>query len=389
MKQLWIFLFFTQMFYASDAIHLKGDIGTEYISYNHSENDVVMSGKSELTAKNESFALRTGVDFFYSQQYKDKRKIYLNELYGTYEKDAYKLQLGKILTYWGELEGNNLTDVFNPKNSMLDFFDKGEKRGAWSLFLTAFEENKNIELGIKFYEEDNAYVDKESPYNILPLSYKNTLQIHNRYDPTVHLKFSFSTDENIESESSIILQKGYDNKRYFAPINSGQIAQYAYKANKIMFLSNILFNDIIFKVEGAYTDVMNENRMSDYRQFGIGLEKGFYDFNGMDITLYTEYYAYDYLDDTKPKHVDVSELYDNDIFMALRFTLNDTRDSEFKIGFLKDLTCYESLTKAEVKSRVSDSLVLSAEALHFSKHFETYKPLANHTRFKLAVKYFF
>ncbi|MCB4746011.1 MAG: hypothetical protein LGB68_02485 [Sulfurovum sp.] len=389
MKWLFGIVVSLQLCFANEHIEFRGDIGIKTISYNDNKNDLLSVGKSIVTFKKELFELHTEVDFFYSQKYKDKKEVYFNELYMTWHDDMYAIKIGKQLTFWGELEGYNITDVINPKNSMLDIFDKSEKKGVWALMVNAFEENKNVELGIKVHEEDNKYVDDTSSYYFLPLAYTSNLQIKNRYSPTVYLKYSFLTDESIESESSIIIQKGYDNKRYFAPISEHKMAQFAYNANKVMFLSNILYQDIFFKFEAAYTDVLDESKMSDYRQLGVGFEKGFYDINGIDITLYTEYYYYDYLNNDKPKYVDISELYDNDIFMALRFTLNDTRDSELKLGFLKDIKNGENITKVEIKSRLADTMVFIAEGLHFSKQFKTYSKLTNHTRMIFGIKYFF
>ncbi|NOZ90485.1 MAG: hypothetical protein GXO60_04265 [Epsilonproteobacteria bacterium] len=381
-------IFFTQIFFANDNIEIKGDIGGDYISYSNSQNDILNRGKAIFDLKKEKWKLNTEIDFFYSQNYKKKRDLYFNELYTTLENREYTFKIGKQVLFWGELEGYNIIDVFNSKNTILDIFDKSQKKGAWSLIAKKFEENSNIEIGTKVYEEDNSYLDNKSPYYFFTLPYNKKLEINNRYSPTTYIKYNFSTDENLESDTNIIFQNGYDNKRYFAPLD-GKITQYAYRVNKIMLSSNIIYNDIIFKIESSYTDIINENKMSNYRQLGFGFENGFYNIDNIDISLYLEYYYYDYLNNHKLKNVDISELYNNDIFMALRFAINNTKDSELKIGFLKDTQNNEIISKLEIKSRLIDSLVLSGEALHFSNDFKTYPKLSNHTRIIMGIKYFF
>ena len=67
--------------------------------------------------------------------------------------------------------------------------------------------------------------------------------------------------------------------------------------------------------------------------------------------------------DDKIKNVDISEIYDNDIFLALKLNFNDVRNSEIKSGILYDMINEEKVFKIEAQSRFIDNLVLSGEYL--------------------------
>jgi len=375
---------------SEENISVKGNVGIEYISYSHAQNDQVIVSKNEFNYKKNDTSFLAKLDFFYSRNFKEKKNIYLNELYVTHSSGDYDFKFGKMLIYWGALEGFNVTDVFNQKNVVLDLFDKDEKKGSWSALLTKYNDIGSVELGMKFYEPDNRYFDKESPYYLLPVDYSHNLQVsHSPFSPTFHLKYTCTSESILESDTSIIIQHGYDNKRYFKLKSEDALAQYAYKVNKILLSSTAIYEDYIFKFEGAYTDVIDDESISDYGQVTLGLEKNFGDIGYFDTTLYVEYYRYLYMDENKIENIDLSEIYDNDVFLATRIVSNDVSNTEMKLGLLYDLKKNETLYKLEGKSKISDAFIAKLEILHFSHSFENYETLSNHTRVKLSMYYYF
>jgi len=60
---------------------------------------------------------------------------------------------------------------------------------------------------------------------------------------------------------------------------------------------------------------------------------------------------------------DISELYDNDAFLAVKLNLNDVHSSEIKGGVLYDIFNKEEVFKIEAKSRIVEGFVLNAEYL--------------------------
>ncbi len=381
-----VFLFVSSLV----AYEHKFELGVDGMGYSKYTNETVASGSAMLSFSNDFFQTDAKLEFLYSSEYKERRYLLLNELYITKEFDDYALSLGKKIKYWGELEGYNVSDIYNQKNYLKDPFDKTAKYGAMGADITRYFDENSLELGVKFYEDDIIYPQNSTPYSPFPLTYEKKLHLSDkRYTPTLYLSATLVSDEYIDSETKVIFLHGYDTKRDIVFNPTYSLSQYAYRVNKALLLSHIIYSDIIFKTEFAYTDVIDYTPMSDYTQLGIGIEKSFYDLKKTDVTLYTEYYRYIYTDNKKVKNVDISEVYDNDLFLALRINFNDVRSSELKLGVLEDLRKNERIFKAEAQSRVFDSFVFHAEYLHVvSNNTDTLlSEFDDSSRFVLGVKY--
>jgi hypothetical protein len=387
MKIILFFVFFVSTLVAYEQ---KFELGIDGIGYSKYSNGMLANGSAKISFSNELFQTDAKLEFLYSSKYKERRYLLLNELYITKEFDDYIVSLGKKIKYWGEMEGYNLADIYNQKNYLQDPFDKNAKYGAIGADITRYFDENSLELGVKFYEDDISYPQGLTPYSPFPISYDKRLELSNqRYTPTVYVSANIVSDTSIDSETKVILLHGYDTKRNIILNANFSLSQYAYRVNKALLLSHIIYADTIFKTELSYTDVIDYAPMSDYTQLSFGVEKSFYEIAKTDITLYTEYYRYIYKDNTKINNVDISEIYDNDLFLALRINFNDVRSSELKVGFLEDMTKNERILKAEVSSRVFDSFVLHGEYLYIVSHTADtlLSQFDNSSRFILGMKY--
>ena len=369
----------------------KSNISFNYINYNNFSNESLISGDTKLKYTNDNFEVVSNIEYLYSDKYLEKRYITLNEFYISKDYDEYSFTFGKIIKFNGELEGYNITDIFNQKNYLADPFDKSKKIGSWSFISTKYFDDDSLELGVKFYEEDVKYPSNNSPYFPFSSNYDENLKLSNsQYKPTISLQYNFSSNEDIQSETKLILIKGYDNKRYFIPNNLSTLNQYAYEVNKFLVLSNILYEDYIFKFESSYTDIVDDKNIANYSQISLGFEKSFYDIKDIDLTFYSEYYKYIYDQNNKIQNIDIGEIYNNDIFLAFRLNFNDTQSSELKSGILYDLSNYETIYKVELKSRIKDNLVLNIELLDISSKENTVLTyIGNHTRAMVGLTYTF
>ena len=316
-----------------EALEYNSNISVEKLNHSTLTNELIVYGDTKLKLENDIFSTNATVEYLYSFEYKKRRYIKLNELYITKDFEDYSLSLGKVIKYWGELEGYNIADVYNQKNLTFDPFDKDAKLGSVGFDIKRYYDHSSLEFGVK--DEDH---DK----------------------PSFYFVYNFTTDEFVESENRFIIIDGYDDK--------------------FMFLSNLLYDDFIFKCETSYTVVASEKKVSDFLQLSFGVEKSFYDVLSSDITLYLEYYNYHYMQDYKLKNTDISTLYDNDIFLAFKLNLNDVQDSELKSGVFYDAKTSQKMYKVEFKSRIVDNLVLNAEFLKY---------LQDYDRFSLGFTYSF
>ena len=373
------------------AIEHKSGVEIKYLNYEKYKSELVLQGETSLNFENEIFTTDLKVEYLYSNEYKDRRYIMLNELYLSKEYEDYSFVFGKTIKYWGELEGFNIADVYNQKNYLLDPFNMSDKLGAIGLSAKKYFDADSLEFIVKFYEQDIEYPSAGSPYIPFPLNYSKELELSDkRYTPSVYMVYNLISDETLDSDTKLILMHGYDNKRYFIAPSQTRLSQYAYRVNKFLLTSNILYRNTIFKCEASYTDIINDEKMSDYTQLSFGLEKSFYDIASTDLGVYIEYYRYTYIQDNKIENVDIFEIYNNDVFSALKLNFNDVRSSELKAGVLYDLDNSERVFKLEAKSRIIDGLILNAEYLQIVSSENTLlSSIGDSTRFSLGLRYTF
>lgn len=367
----------------------SSDISMKYLTYDNFNDEVAIEGNLKLKLNNELFETVMQVEYLYSDYYTNRRYLLLNEFYITNDYNDYRFVFGKTIKYWGKLEGFNIADVYNQKNYLKDPFNKSEKLGSIGFnFWKYFDEN-SIEFGAKIYEQDVNYPSKNSPYSPLTLAYNKELKLsEQRYTPTVYLNYNFNS---IDSENNIIFIHGYDNKRYFIPMTENILSQYAYIVNKFLFLSNFIYKDIILKSELGYTSIVNDKNISDYTQLSFGIEKSFYIADNT-FGAYIEYYKYIYMQDGKIKNVDISEIYDDDVFLALKTNFNDVRDSEVKAGVLYDTKHQEKVFKVQAKSRIINGLIFNLEYLQIASSKNKITPLSiikDSTRVLVELSYSF
>jgi len=371
------------------AFEHKFEFGIDGMGYSKYSNEMLANGSAKISFSNDLFQTDAKLEFLYSSEYKERRYLLLNELYVSKEFDDYVISLGKKIKYWGEMEGYNVADIYNQKNYLKDPFDKNAKYGAIGADIIQYFDENSLELGVKFYEEDISYPQGVTPYSPFPTSYDKRLQLSNKRSPTVYVSANVVSDTSIDSETKVILLHGYDTKRNIVVNSMHSLSQYAYRVNKALLLSHVIYADTIFKTELSCTNVIDDNPMSDYTQLSFGVEKSFYEIATTDVTLYSEYYRYIYADNTKVKNVDISEVYDDDLFFALRISFNDVRSSELKCGILQDLKKNERILKAEVNSRIFDIFMLHGEYLHIVNNTANtlLSKFDNSSRFMLGIKY--
>lgn len=333
----------------------RSNIDLKYFTYSNNSDEKLIGGETRVKYDYSDIELNSTLQYMYSSDYNDRRFIEVNELYAK-TKD---LVFGKQIKYFGELEGFNIADTFNTKNYLVDPFDKDAKIGSWGLWNSFYSEDSILELGIKLYEEKQKFPSQEFEDLSLPLPYKGDLKLQNsRYSPSLYALYGFEIQE---FANKVIFMHGYDNKRYFVQ-NVLSLSQYAYKVNKLSTISNTIYNDTLFKFEGSVTDVLDDKNMSDYAQLGMGVEQNYNLPNGLDMDVYGEYYRYFYKD-KKIENVDISEIYDNDLFLAAKFNFNDTAMTELKSGILYDLKTHDTTFKVELKHKLTDDLVVLGEFL--------------------------
>jgi len=326
--------------------------------------------------------------------------IRLDELYGKYNFENDMLMAGRTIRFWGALEVRNIVDGFNPQEMRNDPFET-DKIGVWNLQYTHYTDSGELSVIIKAYEEKQKMAAVPYVYYFFPsfIQYDDTLQTaSSRYRPTIYVSYSGSTDTEYALDYAVILQHGYDSQRYFkadGPLNGQPVSmkQYAYLVNKILTYNTLVIGNTLFKAEALYADVIDDPNISDYAHVGLGVEHTLSQIVGeSDLGLIAEYYYYKTFEGGKYTDLELFEIFQNDLFLGGRYSVNDADDSSIIGGVILDLEYHEQSYYVEYETRIAQlfKLHLDYRYIEPSKHTLTaYRLLGRHQRIGLNLAYYF
>jgi len=348
------------------------------------KNDLTLLGSLEAEYTQDAFraALRVNAQ----QDYYDLRDeaeqngrsfLRVDELYGSYDFGDNRLTAGRSIRFWGALEAHNIVDGFNAVDLRNSPFDR-DKIGAWNAALTHYTDTGSAALIVKFDEADQPMAVEPYAYYFFPpdVRYDSRLRTSgSRNDPTYYLRLGGSTETEYPFDYALILQHGYDSQRYFLPGDpvvtpTGlltysyyvPLAEHAYRVNKAMTYDTLVVGDTLFKVEALYADVLDDEHISDYCHIAAGAEHTLTRvFAEADLGLIAEYYRYETLESDKYTDLDLFELFQNDLFLGLRLSLNDANSASLVGGVIADLEYAEQSYYAEFETRLFDAMKLNID----------------------------
>jgi hypothetical protein len=351
--------------------------------------------------------LKAQADYFdfASSRHNERTYLRLDELYGKYDFLDDQVLLGKNIRFWGALEVRNITDGFNPEELRDDPFDM-DKLGVWNASYSHYTDTGEISLIVKLYEQEREmsglpYVYYYFPARVsgLPYVYKDTLvSEEGQTRPSLYLKYSGTTDTQYPVDYAFIVENGYDSQRYYTatPASDGSkitTQENAYLVNKISTYNTLVVGSTLYKLEALYTDVINSNEISDYYHIGLGVEHtltGVY--KDADLGLISEYYNYRTLESGKRNDLELFELFENDLFLGLRYTLNDGNGANVLAGTILDLQYDEQVYYMEYESRLADVVKLNIDYRYISpspSDLTAFKLMGKHERMSLKLGYYF
>jgi len=341
--------------YASE-FEYKGNIGIEssYIDHNIAgkrDKQNALRAELELKQKISSGQIVFNGKVIVDADDKNRRYFDANDLYYKHNFENSDLLIGRNTRFWGAMEFYNHTDVFNTKDWRDNPFDYDAKIGSNNIAYTQYFENSELALIAKVGQERQHVQDSESINNFLPANYSNDLQTQkDKNRPTLYLKYAGSA-EAMQLDYALIYQNGYDEQRYLAP-KGASLYQNAYLVNKVMGYATLVSGETIYKTELAYTK-SDDKKVSDYSQYSVGLEHTLYGVWGKsDLGLLVEYYKYDAKDNTKLGAKEFGNLFQDDVALGFRLTLNDSSDSDVLGGVSIDQDNHEKIVFIEYNTRL-------------------------------------
>ena len=332
----------------------------------------------------------------------------VDELYMKYDFEDDAIKAGKSIEFWGALEVRNIVDGFNPVDFRNDFYSN-DKYGVYNLQYAHFTQSGEFDAIVKLYEPEQVMAAYPYVYNFFPkfVKYDGSLTAEqSRYRPSVHLKYSGSTDTQYALDYAVVFENGYDSQRYFStdtpenlvPISPtfGQATRFeqaAYLVNKIMTYNTLVIDATLIKLEALYAKVDGDIPVGDYAHLGFGVEhtlENIYESAALGLIL--EYYNYTTFESDKYDDLALFETMQNDLFVGARYSFNDADDSSFIGGGIFDLEYAEESYYLKYESRIAESIKLEAEynlIIPSKNHLTAYKLLGEHERVALNLAYYF
>ena len=366
--------------------------------------------KDDFKIKTKFKAQQDYYDFQGTSEHTDRTYLRLDELYGTLDLEDDQLSFGKNIHFWGALEVRNITNSFNSDELRDDPFNS-DKIGSWNVALNHYTDNGEFSAIVKFYEESRnmsafPYVYYYFPESVpvmpgvnLPLVYDNHLLTkESAYRPSIYFKYSASTDTEYPLDYAVIFENGYDSQRYYttslsANGTSMQTNENAYLVNKLSTFNTLVLGSTLVKLEAVFTDVIDDEEISDYMHVGLGLEYTLSQFYGDgDLGLISEYYYYDTFDSSKRSDLELFELFQNDLFVGLRYSFNQGNDASIIGGAILDAEYDEQVYYVEYETRLAElfKLNLDYRFIQPSKEYQTaFHLMGKHERVSLNIGYYF
>jgi hypothetical protein len=385
-----LYIFFIPFLLFAKELDYKGNIVIKGEHIEHSEDNkkrhyLALGLELELKKKSDIglFALKAKSIFDIDD--KNRRYVDFNDLYYKFDFADSDLLFGRNVRFWGALEFYNLVDVFNSRDLLDDPYDFDSKLGSWNIAYTKYFDNNQLSLIVKLKEQKQEIQNEESINNSFTLPYSSDFNSSDKNRPTLFLKYSGSASD-IEMDYGIIYQNGYDLQRYITLID-GKLTQNLYIVNKLLGYSTYISGDTIYKIELSYATIDN-SLVSDYLEYGVGFEQTFYSvWEKRDLGVLVEYYRYKHMDDSKLKAKDFGKLFDNDLTLGFRLSLNDSDSSEVLGGIDIDMNTKEKIYFAKYETRVYESFTIKTTYQHTSP--ANSSPLIKSDRLKLDIGYYF
>ncbi len=384
--------------------YLKAPLAKNPYNITSSANLEAQYNKNDFKAK-VKLKIQGDYDDISTDKQTHRSFLRIDELYAEYDFEDDQIFFGKNIRFWGALEVRNITDNFNNDELRGDPFYK-DKLGSWNTSYSHFTDNGEFSIIVKLYEQARemsafpyVYYYFPSTVGSVPLLYDNSLiSEEGNTRPSVYLKYSASTESEYPIDYSFIYENGYDSQRYYTqkidPASSSvSIQENAYLVNKFLTCNTMVVNSTLIKLEAVYADVINNKDISDYIHLGLGVEHTLTRvYKEADLGLISEYYSYTTLENDKRDDLELFELFQNDLFLGARYTLNDQESTTLVGGMILDLDYDEQVYYLEYETRLADIIKVNFDYRYISPSKDSitaFHLMGVHERLSLKLGYYF
>ncbi len=269
-----------------------------------------------------------GARFFLREDTADDQRdeMRFDELWLQYAGEQWDLRVGNQLVTWGSIESVSPIDIVNPRDYVEDIVEPVKMGIPAARWRWRFEEGDFSAYLFPRYEPSR-YVPPSSYYSFsggLPNRYPEK-----RWHGDEFALRYFHPGDGMDIAVSYF--SGYERNTSFDPAPDGLAFEgHTFRARRLGVEATKIVGDLVLKGEfvGRTSDEPGNRRALLYV---LGAE---YTLSSIwkhsDLTLFVEYLA-------ASRNVHREELFQNDLFAAARWAINDQRTQRLQAGFFLDL----------------------------------------------------
>lgn len=256
--------------------------------------------------------------------------------------DDYEFRIGIGKVFWGVTESYHLVDVINQIDT-IDSVDAEEKLGQPLMQLTVIKDWGVGDIFVLPYFRERTFSGEKGRLRPEPAVSKDALYESSSGKNHIDIAFRYS-----HSLSSLDIGFSYfygTNREPYLQLSDKKLTPFYALMDQVGVDALGVTGDWIWKLESIYRNSLEEHIaiVSGFEYTTIGLF-------GMpwDLGIISEY-LYDSLREKS------QSLYQNDIFVGARFSVNDFNGTEILMGVTKDLDYSEKfIFKLESSSRINN-----------------------------------
>jgi hypothetical protein len=326
---------------------------------NDIQPSLLLSGKGRWESENGSTRILFEPLLRLDGQDSERTQFDLREASLQIQKDDWSILVGVSQVTWGVVETRKIVDVINQIDSIEDV-DEGEKLGQPMVRVSRRFEGGSLEAYYLPFFRRREFPGIEGRLRTQPVTDAGR-STYERSGEEWAGDFALRLKQNVD-KWDIGASAFYGTSREpilsFDPVSSTLIPTYP-ALKQIGVDIQYTSGPWLWKLEavtGAYSQ--SERFIATV----AGLEYTFFDIagRGIDLGIVTEY-----LRDDRDQRLSPATLFQDDIFLGLRMTLNDTADTEFLAGVISDTKNGADQFSAEFQRRIGQSLLLEIEARAF------------------------
>ncbi len=278
------------------------------------------------------------------------------ELYWSYNNNAWTTTVGINKVFWGVTESVHLVDVIN-QTDLVEDIDQEDKLGQPMIQISRQQNWGRLDFFILPYFRERTFASAEGRFgfgqNINGDSVYESSAEQNHTDLALRYSHYFG-----DLDLGLHLFKGTDREPLLIPDNT-LLAPYYQQLNQFGIDLQYTLEAWLWKFEGVYKDT----KIDSFWAAVGGLEYTFYQINdsNADLGLLFEYQYDDRNDLSAPTTAD------NDLFIAARWALNDSKDTAILGGISYDIDDQSMFLNIEAERRLTEHLSAEVRVRAFSQ----------------------